>query len=158
MFYRVGVKPGNVVLFPFSFFQTTPKSRWMAFPKSQRHGVEHWKLLNKENCRTQGKLPKHRVRAHAFTNLVAQMVKNLPAVQEIQVPSLRRIPWSRKWQPTPVFLPGESPGHRSLAGYSPWGRKESDVTEQITPSLSLREASGTRPNTHPPNPYHIQCL
>ena len=35
----------------------------------------------------------------------------------------------RKWQPTPVFLPGESHGQRSLAGYSPWGHKESDTTE-----------------------------
>ena len=34
------------------------------------------------------------------------------------------IPWRRKWQPTPVFLPGESHGQRSLAGYSPWGRTE----------------------------------
>ena len=40
-----------------------------------------------------------------------------------------KIPWSRKWQPTPVSLPGESHGQRSLAGYSPWGHKESDVTE-----------------------------
>ena len=37
----------------------------------------------------------------------------------------------RKWQPTPVFLPGESHGQTSLAGYSPWGHKESDTTEQI---------------------------
>ena len=37
--------------------------------------------------------------------------------------------WSRKWQPTPVFLPGESHGQRNLAGYSPWGRKELDMTE-----------------------------
>ena len=36
----------------------------------------------------------------------------------------------RKWQPTPVFMPGESHGPRSLVGYSPWGRKESDTTEQ----------------------------
>ena len=35
--------------------------------------------------------------------------------------------WSRKWQPTPVFLPGKFHGQRSLAGYSPWGRKESDT-------------------------------
>ena len=34
-----------------------------------------------------------------------------------------------KWQPTPVFLPGESHGQRSLVGYSPWGHKESDTTE-----------------------------
>ena len=38
----------------------------------------------------------------------------------------------KEWQPTPIFLPGESPGQRSLAGYSPWGCKESDTTEQLT--------------------------
>ena len=42
---------------------------------------------------------------------------------------IRNIPWRRAWQPTPVFLPGDSHGQRSLAGYSPWGRKESDMTE-----------------------------
>ena len=42
-----------------------------------------------------------------------------------------KIPWRRAWQPTPVFLPGEFHGQRSLAGYSPWGRKESDRTEVI---------------------------
>ena len=40
-----------------------------------------------------------------------------------------KIPWRRAWQPTPVLLPGESHGQRSLAGYSPWGPKESDMTE-----------------------------
>ena len=40
-----------------------------------------------------------------------------------------KIPWGRAWQPTPVTLPGESHGQRSLAGYSPWGCKESDMTE-----------------------------
>ena len=40
--------------------------------------------------------------------------------------------WRRKWQPTPVFLPRELHGERSLAGYSPWGCKESDMTEQLT--------------------------
>ena len=39
------------------------------------------------------------------------------------------IPWGRKWQPTLVFLPGESHGQRSLVGYSPWGHKELDMTE-----------------------------
>ena len=43
-----------------------------------------------------------------------------------------KTPWRRKWQPTPVFLPGESHGQRSLAGYSPWGHKESDTTERLT--------------------------
>ena len=36
--------------------------------------------------------------------------------------------WRRKWQATPVFLPGESNGQRSMVGYSPWGHKESDTT------------------------------
>ena len=43
-----------------------------------------------------------------------------------------KIPWRREWLPTPVFLPGESHGQSSLAGYSPWGHKESDMTEQLT--------------------------
>ena len=38
----------------------------------------------------------------------------------------------KKWQPTPVFLPGKSHGQRSLAGYSPWGRKRSDTTERLS--------------------------
>jgi len=44
-------------------------------------------------------------------------------------PWVRKIPWRRTWQPTPVFLPGESHGQRSLAGCSPWCHKESDTTE-----------------------------
>ena len=56
------------------------------------------------------------------------MVRSLPAKQELQVQSLiRRIPWRRAWQPTPVFLPGESHGQRSLVGYSPRSCKESDT-------------------------------
>ena len=47
------------------------------------------------------------------------------------IPGLGRFPWRRKWQPTPVLLPGESHGQRSLVGYSSWGRKESDMTERL---------------------------
>ena len=47
------------------------------------------------------------------------------------IPELGRFPWRRKWQPTPVLLPGESHGGRNLVGYSPWGRKESDTTERL---------------------------
>ena len=58
------------------------------------------------------------------TSLVAQTGKNPPVVQETWVPSLgRKIPWRREWHPIAVFLPGEFHGQRSLAGYSPWGRK-----------------------------------
>ena len=44
---------------------------------------------------------------------------------------LGKIFWNRKWQPTPIILPGKSHGQRSLVGYSPWGCKESDMTEQL---------------------------
>ena len=44
-------------------------------------------------------------------------------------PWVGKIPWRRAWQPTPVFLPGESHRQRSLVGYSPWGHKESGMTE-----------------------------
>ena len=44
-------------------------------------------------------------------------------------PWVGKISWRRAWQPTPVFLPGESHGQRNLMGYSPWGCKESDTTE-----------------------------
>ena len=47
-------------------------------------------------------------------------------------PGSEKIPWRRKWQATPVFLPGESHGQRSLATYSPQGHKESDMTEQLS--------------------------
>ena len=46
-------------------------------------------------------------------------------------PWVGKVPWSRKWQPTPVFLPRESHAQRSLAGYSPLSHKELDMTEHI---------------------------
>ena len=50
------------------------------------------------------------------------------------------MPWRRKWQPTPVYLPGKFNGQRNLAGYSPWGRKELDTAEQ----LSITRVSGIK--------------
>ena len=47
-------------------------------------------------------------------------------------PWVRKIPWRKEWQLTPVFLPGEFYGQRSLVGYSPWGHRESGMTEQLT--------------------------
>ena len=47
-------------------------------------------------------------------------------------PETVRNSWRRKWQPTPVFLPGKFEGQRSLAGYSSWGHKESDMTEWLS--------------------------
>ena len=57
-------------------------------------------------------------------------LKNHPAMWETQVHSLgKEDPLEKGMLPTPVFLPGESHGQRSLAGYSPWGCKEQDTTE-----------------------------
>ena len=59
----------------------------------------------------------------------------------------------RQWQPTPVLLPGKSHGRRSLVGYSPWGRKELDMTEQLHFHFSLScigEGNG--------NPLQYSCL
>ena len=74
--------------------------------------------------------------------LMAQMVKCVPTIRETRVQSLgredpgfnsciRKISWRRKWQPTPVFLPGKSHGWRNLIVYSPWGCKELDTTERL---------------------------
>ena len=64
---------------------------------------------------------------------VALVVKKLPAnagdMRHRLDPWVRKIPWRRKWQPTPVFLPGESHGQRSLVGYSAQGHKDSDMTQ-----------------------------
>ena len=51
------------------------------------------------------------------------------------IPGSGRFSWRREWQPTPVFLPGEFPGQRIMAGYSPWGPKELDTSERLTLSL-----------------------
>ena len=64
--------------------------------------------------------------------------KEFTSLQESQVQSLN---WEdtlgRKWQPTPVFLPGEFHGQWSLAGYSPWGCKEMDITEQVSLYINM---------------------
>ena len=67
------------------------------------------------------------------------MVKNLSAMEETWVsPWVRKIPWRRKLQSTPVFLSGKPHGQRSLVGNSLRGRKESDTTEQLMVSLYFK--------------------
>ena len=70
---------------------------------------------------------------YSWASLVAQLVKKICLQCERSGfdPWVGKILWRRKWQPTPVFLPGESHGRRSLVGYSPRGRKESDTTERL---------------------------
>ena len=62
--------------------------------------------------------------------LEKEMATHSSTLWEIQVQSwVGKIPWRRKWQPTPVLLPGQFHGQMSLVGYSPWGCKESGTTE-----------------------------
>ena len=64
---------------------------------------------------------------------MAQQVKTLSAMQKVQfhsIPGSEKIPRRRKWRPTSVFLPGKFHRQRSLAGYRPWGYKESDTAER----------------------------
>ena len=62
------------------------------------------------------------------------VVKNPPAnAGDVgSILGLGKIPWKRKWQPSPVLLPRKSHGQRSLVGFSPWDRKESDTTERLS--------------------------
>ena len=65
--------------------------------------------------------------------LVTQMIKTLSAVWETWVQSLGwEDPPLREWQLTPIFVPGEFHGQRSLVGYSPWGHKEWDTAEPLS--------------------------
>ena len=69
---------------------------------------------------------------HFGASQVAVVVKNRPAsaADGSLTPGSGRSPWRRAWQPTPMFLPGESHGQRSLAGCSPWVRKELGAPEE----------------------------
>ena len=69
-----------------------------------------------------------------------------PALGHRLDPWVRKIPWRRKWQPTPVSLSGKSHGQRSMAGYSPCGRRELETTERLS-THSCISLKAPRPNT-----------
>ena len=83
-------------------FPPCPSSQ---LPSLQAHTVRNWVMYSFRH------------------DLVAQLVKNLQWRRPRFDSWVGKIPWRRKWQPTSVFLPGESHGQRSLAGYRPWGCK-----------------------------------
>ena len=92
------------------------------------------------------------------------MAKNLPANAGRRGerpgfdPWVRKMLWRRAWQCTPVFLPGKCHGQRSLAGCSPWGRKELDLIEQLTlarrgtPIMSVQREKRNRQKIQPEDP------
>ena len=66
----------------------------------------------------------------SWASLVAQLIKDPLAMLRHEFdPWVGKIPWRKKWQSTPVFLPGKSLGQRSLADYSPWVCKQLDTTK-----------------------------
>ena len=71
-------------------------------------------------------------------------------------PWVGKIPWRRKWQPTPVFLLRKSHGRRSLMGYSPWSHKESDTTQWLNGSSSSSSYSFWL--SHQAQTYALYCL
>ena len=96
-----------------------------------------------------------------WASQVALAVKNLLAnaqgMRRNFDPWIRKIPWRRAWQRTPVFLLGESQGQRSLAGYSPWGCKESDMTEVTQHSLQMPPAELWKSYMILAVPTNLQC-
>ena len=93
------------------------------------------------------------------------MVKTLPAnagdTRDVELGScwVGKILWSRKWQPTPVFLPGKFHAQRSLAGHSLWVVKESDVTEQLSTHIQTLMTSHYLCCHHPgPSHHRHSCL
>ena len=83
------------------------------------------------------------------------LIRGFPGGSEVKASALqwgrpgfdawvRKIPWRRKWQSNPVFLPEDFHGQRSPVGYSLWGHKESDMTEQLTDTHSSYITSGWR--------------
>ena len=106
--------------------------------KGTNHGKENrweagnWNLYHKQKKLFVWKKGNYWVLLRSWASQVAQVVKNPAANAEDTgrrcrlYPWFRKIPWRKKWQTTPVFLPGKSHGQRSLVGYSPWGCKRSD--------------------------------
>ena len=90
-------------------------------------------------------------------SVMAQIIKNLTVMQETRVQYLgRKIPWRKKWLPTPIFMSGEFHEQRRLEGYSPWGYGELDMTERLTLSfLSIQLHYGVCLNVTCIPPNHI---
>ena len=88
-----------------------------------------------------------------FTSVCASLAMLCPLPLLYFFYTFSAVYWRRQWHPTPVLLPGKSRGRRSLVGCSPWGRKESDTTEQLHFHFLL-SCIGERKG----NPLQCSCL
>ena len=106
--------------------QVTKYSTQQDFSTKKRY----WSIINHKG--TQPTLTINMLYLILWASLVAQWLSIQPQYRRHRFnPWARKSSWRRKWQPTPVFLPGESHGQRKLVGYSPWGCKEQDKTQRI---------------------------
>ena len=96
---------------------------------------------------------------------MAQKVKNMPTIQETCRkhgfnPWVEKMPWRRKWQSTPIFLPVKSHGKRRPVGCSPWGHEDSDTTEhmsvfiKVTNTFTLEPRNSTSRNLS----FRYRCI
>ena len=113
--------------------------------------LSHNNLINIADTASQ----KNTVPEQAFGSLANEFCVTIRIVnwQKWHIGQFRRNVGRRQWHPTPVLLPGTSHGRRSLVGCSPWGRQESDTTEQLPFHFSLSrigEGNG--------NPLQCSCL
>ena len=84
------------------------------------------------------RLPFNKHIISSWASLKAQTIKNLPKCRRPRFnPWVRKIPWRREWQPISVFLPGESNGQSSLAGFSPWGSQSRRRLSNLTLSPQI---------------------
>ena len=90
-------------------------------------------ILSKSSAQCHKQFNIQQLCCQEWTSLVAQTVKRLPIMRGKPSfdPWVGKILWRRKWQPTPVLLPGKSHRRRSMVGYSPWGHKEVDTAERL---------------------------
>ena len=96
---------------------------------------------------------------HFHWDSLVQIVKSLQCGRPGFNPWVGKIPWRRNWQPTPVLLPRKFQGWRSLVGYSPWGHKELDTTEQLHWFVTSSQPGPRQPHLQPlfPPRFPRQC-
>ena len=131
--------PSFIPTSDFSMLDPWPGQKhrfWLRYPEWSLSSVTNqlydWKASYYSSVCTDLLICKIRAKNSYFMGLGDSVVKNPPAITRDTGrgfhPWVGKIPWRRKWQPTPVFLPGESHGQRSLAGYRRWGHKETRLS------------------------------
>ena len=110
----------------------------LKYPYYQKPAIKSMQCLSKFQRHISQKY-KNTPKIYIVLPKTLNSLRGSPSVKNIHLqcrtpqfnPWVRKIPWRREWEPTPVFLPGKFRGQRSLVGYSPYGCKELDTTERL---------------------------